>query len=72
MKIETKRGIARILGNFMVSFFAPLTGGNVANTLFNIDLEFWQTVLIALISSIFVTGLVLGKEITAYGKRPIT
>mgnify|MGYP005643335103 FL=1 len=60
---------ARILGNFGVSFFSPLVSGNIAETVFNMGLTFEQTLIIAFISSIFVTGLTISRELEKYGKK---
>jgi len=63
------RAIARIGGNFGVSFFSPLVSGNVADTLFDIGMTFEQTLIIALISSLFVTGLTISRELEKFGKK---
>ena len=67
--MKHKRIIVRVLGNWGVSFFGPLVSGNVAETLYDIGLTFENTVVIAGISSIFVTGLVLSREAERYGRR---
>ena len=67
--MKHKRLIVRVLGNWGVSFFGPLVSGNVAETLYDIGLTFENTVVIAGISSIFVTGLVLSREAERYGRR---
>jgi len=52
-----------------VAFFGPLTGGTVANSIYDLGLSFEQQLVIAAISSIFVTGLVLSREAERkYGK----
>ena len=63
-----KKVAARILGNFGVSFFSPLISGNIAETVFNMGLTFEQTLIIALISSVFVTGLTVSRELEKFGK----
>jgi len=63
-----KKVVARILGNFGVSFFSPLVSGNIAETVFNMGLSFEQTLIIALISSVFVTGLTVSRELEKFGK----
>jgi hypothetical protein len=63
-----KKVAARILGNFGVSFFSPLVSGNIAETVFNMGLTFEQTLIIALISSVFVTGLTVSRELEKFGK----
>ena len=67
--MKHKRVLLRVLGNWGVSFFGPLVSGNVAETLYDIGLTFEQTVIIAGISSIFVTGLVLAREAERLGKK---
>ena len=63
-----KKIAARIFGNFGVSFFSPLVSGNIAETVFDMGLTFEQTLVIALISSVFVTGLTISRELEKYGK----
>lgn len=63
-----KKVVARIMGNFGVSFFSPLVSGNIAETVFNMGLTFEQTLIIALISSVFVTGLTVSRELEKFGK----
>ena len=62
------KGIARIAGNFGVSFFSPLVGGNVAESIYDVGLSFEMSLLIAFISAIFVTGLSISKETAEWGK----
>ena len=62
------KACARILGNFGVSFFSPLVSGNIAETIFDMGLTLEQTIIIALISSVFVTGLTISREMEKYGK----
>lgn len=65
---KVRKASARIFGNFGVSFFSPLVSGNIAETIFDIGLTLEQTIIIALISSVFVTGLTLSREMEKYGK----
>ena len=44
-----RRGIARVTGNFGVSFFSPLVGGNVAESIYDVGLSFEMSLLIAFI-----------------------
>ncbi len=69
MVFNAKRSAARIIGNFGVSFFGPLVGGNVAETLFNVGLTFEQILVIALVASTFQTGLAISKEAQHYGYK---
>jgi hypothetical protein len=66
---KVSKAFARIFGNFGVSFFSPLVSGNVASTMFNIPITFEQTLIIALFSSLFVTGLTFSRELERYGKK---
>ena len=66
---KISKALARIFGNFGVSFFSPLVSGNVASTMFDIPITFEQTLVIALFSSLFVTGLTFSRELERYGKR---
>ena len=61
--------LIRVLGNLGISFFGPLTGATVANSIYNINITFEQQLSIAAVSSIFVTGLVLAREAERYGRR---
>ncbi len=67
MAYNAKKAAARILGNFGVSFFGPLVGTNIADSLFNVGITFEQTIMIALIASLFQTGLAISKEAQHYG-----
>ena len=63
------RPVARIGGNFGISFFSPLVGGNVAESIYDIGLTFEMSIAIAFISAVFVTGLSISKEASEWGKR---
>ena len=67
--MKYKKFIIRVLGNFGISFFGPLTGTTVADSLYDINLTFEQQLVIAAVASMFVTGLVLSREAERYGKR---
>lgn len=60
---------ARIFGNFGVSFFSPLISTNIADTLYDIGFTFDQMLFISFISSVFVTGLAVSRELEKYGKN---
>ena len=60
---------ARIGGNFGISFFSPLVGGNVAESIYDVGLTFEMTIVIAFVSAIFVTGLSISKEASEWGKN---
>ena len=67
--MKHKKLLLRVIGNWGVSFFGPLVSGNVAETIYDIGLTFEQTIVIAGISSLFVTGLVLAREAERLGKK---
>ena len=60
--------IARIGGNFGISFFSPLVGGNAAESIYDIGLSFEAMVVIAFISATFITGLSISREAHEWGK----
>lgn len=66
----TKRvkALARIFGNFGVAFFSPLIGGNVADTVFNVDFTLNQILVVSLLAAVFTSGLAVSREAVEYGK----
>lgn len=58
----------RIIGNWGVSFFSPLISINLSSSYYGAPLEFSQTIVISLLSSLFVTGLSLSRELEKYGR----
>ncbi len=66
--MQHKKLIVRLIGNWGASFFGPLVSSNVAETIYDIGLTFENTLVIAGVSSIFVTGLVLSREAERYGR----
>ena len=67
--MNKSKGLIRIFGNFGVSFFSPLVGGNIAETMFDIGFTFEQIIIIALFSAIFVTGLSISKEAVEWSQN---
>ncbi len=63
------KAIARILGNFGIAFFSPLIGGNIADSVFNIDMSLIQVISVSLIAASFTTGLAISREAVEYGKN---
>lgn len=61
--------IKRILGNFGVSFFSPLVGGNVAETIYDFGATFEQYVIISAVAAVFTTGLAISKEVAENAER---
>jgi len=57
-----KRFLARVTGNFLISFLSPLVGANII-----LNVEFVYTIYLSLISAFIVTGLVIGRELEKYG-----
>jgi hypothetical protein len=66
--VSGKRVVARLLGNFGISFFSPLVSGNIADQIFEIGISFEDTLVIAGLSAIFVTGLAMSKELRDWGR----
>ena len=66
--MTSKRIVARIAGNFGISFFSPLISGNLAEQIFEIGINFQDTLLIAGFSSLIVTGLAMSKELRDWGR----
>ena len=65
------RRFARVLGNFGVSFFTPLAAINIGRAMFEVNdgLSFYQIIIVALISALFVTGLSISREAVDYGSE---
>lgn len=58
---QPRRFAIRLSGNFMVSFLSPVLGLNVV-----LDIPFIDTILASLLSAVFVTGIVAGREFERY------
>ena len=58
---QPKRFAIRLTGNFLVSFLSPVLGLNVV-----LDIAFTDTILASLLSAVFVTGIVAGREFERY------
>lgn len=67
-KIKLRTGIVKILGNFGISFFSPLAGGNLAETMFNFNMTLEQIVILSLFSAVFVTGLSISREAVEWSR----
>ena len=63
-----KRGAVRVIGNWITGFLSPLIGTSTAFHFTDFDFNV-KLILSALIASTIVTGLVIAKEMEAYGKR---
>lgn len=61
--------LLRVFGNMGVSFFGPLGGTTVADSIYNISIPFEQQIVIAAVASIFTTGLVLSREAERIGNK---
>ena len=67
--------IARIGGNFGISFFSPLVGGNAAESIYDIGLSLVTAksaeamVVIEFISATLITGLSISREAHEWGKN---
>jgi hypothetical protein len=64
-----KKILARIVGNFGISFFSPLVSGNLSEQIFEIGISFNDTLIISGLSSLFVTGYTMSKELRDWGKQ---
>jgi len=71
VNLQRKRVVFRIIGTFGISFFSPLVSGNAAETLYNLGLSFNDTLIIAFISAVFSSGLILSNEIKEYGEAKL-
>lgn len=69
MELHFKKSIARMVGNFGVSFFSPLVGTNAAELVFNVGFTMEMAVIIAFFSALFITGLSISKEAVEWGKN---
>lgn len=58
---QPRRFAIRLSGNFLVSFLSPVLGLNVV-----LDISFTDTILASLLSAVFVTGIVAGREFERY------
>jgi hypothetical protein len=67
--MKYKKFLLRVFGNMGVSFFGPLTGTTIAESIYNINISFEQQLVIAAVASIFTTGLVLSREAERLGKK---
>ena len=63
------RRTIRILGNFGISFFGPLISTNIASSFFKHNMTFDETLIISLISALFVTGLSISREAVDWGSE---
>lgn len=63
------RLIVRAFGNFGIAFFSPLVGGNLAETMFNLNMTIEQLVVISFFSAIFVTGLSVSRQAVEWSKE---
>ena len=70
--IRPRRVLARVVGNFGISFFSPLISGNLAEQIFEMGISFEDTLIIAGLSSIFVTGYTMSKELRDWGREKKT
>jgi hypothetical protein len=69
MKQEWKKSIARVIGNFGMSFFIPLMGSSFAQSYFSNRVDFYESISVGVISASVVTGLAISKELLKYGSK---
>lgn len=67
-KRRLQKGIVKIIGNFGISFFSPLAGGNLAETIFNYNTSLEQLLVLSIFSAVFVTGLSISKEAVEWSR----
>lgn len=58
------RGMLRVAGNFGMSFLSPLMGTTVV-----LNTEFYDAIVVSLISAALVTGFALSREVSMIGQR---
>ena len=63
------RIIYRVLANFMIGFFGPLTGSSVAQQIYQNTISFEQSLVVGLLGSLLTTGLSIGYELRKIGER---
>ena len=66
--MKFKFHIYKILGNFGVSFFTPITGTGISNMITQDPIGLVQALYISGITSVFVTGISIMKELKEYGE----
>ena len=62
-----RRAVARIGGNFGVSFLGPLSSGSLVQSVYQGVVTIEQIVVMSLLSSAIVTSLVFAQEVQAFG-----
>lgn len=66
--VDLKHRGANILGNFLISFFMPLGGMEIAQQIVSGSISIKFLFLTALVSSAMATGLSIGYELQGYAK----
>ncbi len=61
--------ILKVGGNFGVSFFSTLIGGNFAATIFPNSFSFEETIVAGLFTACVYTGMYVSKEAKRYNGR---
>jgi len=69
--MDWSRPVARILGNFGITFFSPLASIHIGRAIFEVvgSLDFYQTVIVSLLTAVIATGVSISKEAIEYGNR---
>lgn len=67
-KWNWKKAYARLIGNWMTSFFAPLGGGGIALTIPFEDPNL-RILFTALVSSIIITGIAGGRMFDEWSRQ---
>lgn len=63
MKCTLEKRLVRVVGNFGISFFTPLVGINLSNSIIQNPDVFTITILQALLTASIYTGLSVSKEV---------
>ena len=58
------RGVLRVLGNFGTSFLSPLMATSVV-----LNTEFYDAIIVSLISASIITSLALSREVSLLGRE---
>lgn len=69
MKCTLEKRLARVAANFGISFFTPLIGINIGNSILQTQDIFLITILQALLSAAIYTGLSVSREVSDWSKK---
>ena len=69
MKCTWQKRFGRVGANFGISFFTPLIGINLSNSIFQTNDLFLVTILQAFLSALIYTGLSVSREVSDWSKK---